>query len=99
MEGAYGGHQYYLRLEYTLIEDRKVLRQATTLVDGKLITVENPLFLEVKDDPIRTVEEYIDRLNANKKIRFFYPGQRFTFSYWRSTDLCTLIIGFTYFYL
>lgn len=68
-EGLYGKHSYYLRLEYTILKvapdsSRKVLREATTLVDGKLVTTDNPLFIKIEGDPVRTVENYIDRLET-----------------------------------
>jgi hypothetical protein len=71
VEGTRGRHGYYLRLEYTLLKEggghRKALRQATTLVNGRLVSAEDPLLLGIEDDPVRAVENYIDHLDAKER--------------------------------
>ena len=71
VEGTRGRHGYYLRLEYMLLEEgggqRKALREATILVNGRLVSADDPLLLKIEDDPVGAVENYIDHLDAKEK--------------------------------
>jgi hypothetical protein len=68
--GTYNTHRYNVQFHYngTLTcfghlpgTESYNLKRVKWFVDGDEVTADDPLFVEVKGDPVQTIKDYIDR--------------------------------------